>query len=68
MLVAPQHRGKGLGRDLVGCVLDMARQRGFAKCRLEVIKSNSIAYGLYVLLGFRIIEDRGEKLFLEVDL
>lgn len=66
VLVHPDDRGAGIGRSLVGCVLNLARQRGFLSCRLEVDKDNRSARDLYASLGFRIIEDRNQKELWEV--
>jgi ribosomal protein S18 acetylase RimI-like enzyme len=68
VLVHPDDRGSGLGRTLVECVLNLARQRGFGSCRLEVGKDNRPARHLYAGLGFRAIEDRGDKELWEVAL
>jgi ribosomal protein S18 acetylase RimI-like enzyme len=68
VLVDPRDRGLGLGRALVGCVLDMARQRGFASCRLEVAKDNEAARKVYLSLGFRHAASRPEKDLLEIGL
>jgi ribosomal protein S18 acetylase RimI-like enzyme len=68
VLVDPGDRGSGLGRALVGGVLDIARRRGFTSCRLEVAKRNDIARAMYLAIGFRVIEDRTEKDLLEIAL
>jgi ribosomal-protein-alanine N-acetyltransferase len=66
VLVHPDDRGAGIGRNLVECVLNLARQRGFLSCRLEVGKDNRFARELYGSLGFRVIEDRNQKELWEV--
>jgi ribosomal protein S18 acetylase RimI-like enzyme len=66
VLVHPDDRGAGIGRTLVGCVLSLARQRGFLSCRLEVGRDNRFARDLYSSLGFRVIEDRDQKELWEV--
>ena len=66
VLVHPDDRGAGIGRTLVGCVLNLARQRGFLSCRLEVGKDNRFARDLYGSLGFTVIEDRNQKELWEV--
>jgi len=68
VLVDPRDRGRGIGRSLVGCVLDMAKRRGFTSCRLEVAKRNDVAHAMYLSLGFRVVEDRADKYLLEIAL
>ena len=50
--VAESHRGKGLGRYLLGKVLDVARERGVQSLYLEVRVSNEGAIELYHSFGF----------------
>lgn len=66
VLVHPDDRGAGLGRTLVSCVLNLARERGFVSCGLEVGKDNPSARKLYASLGFCAAEDRGDKELWEV--
>lgn len=66
VLVNPLDRGLGLGQALTDFVLNIAKSRGFAKCRLEVKKTNSAAYYIYKTLGFCTIEDRNEMYLMEV--
>lgn len=51
--VAPEHRGKGIGKFLVGWAIDWARRQGFRKIKLEVAESNAQARRLYEEMGFR---------------
>jgi ribosomal protein S18 acetylase RimI-like enzyme len=51
--VAPEHRGKGVGRFLVEWSARWARERGYRKIKLEVAESNVRARGLYEEIGFR---------------
>jgi ribosomal-protein-alanine N-acetyltransferase len=51
--VVPGRRGKGLGRWLVGRVLDVARERGLTRVYLEVRASNERAARIYEDYGFR---------------
>ncbi|ADL07381.1 arsinothricin resistance N-acetyltransferase ArsN1 family A [Thermosediminibacter oceani] len=46
-------RGKGLGKVLLGSLIETARKQGFHKMVLSVFKENRIAKGLYRSLGFR---------------
>ncbi len=68
VVVDPRDRSTGLGKALVGCVLAIARQRGFTSCRLEVAKDNQAAYELYSRQGFRVVEDRPHNHLLEIAL
>jgi ribosomal protein S18 acetylase RimI-like enzyme len=68
VLVASADRGAGLGRALVGCVLDIARHRGFLSCRLEVAQGNDVGRRMYKSLGFRIVQEKGERHVMEVAL
>lgn len=68
VLVDPRDRGLGLGKSLVASVLEMARRRGFSSCRLEVARRNELANAMYLSMGFRMVEDRAQKLLLEIGL
>jgi ribosomal protein S18 acetylase RimI-like enzyme len=68
VLVDPRDRGRGLGKALVGDVLDTARQRGFDSCSLEVRRTNETAYAMYRSLGFRVAEIREHADLLEIAL
>ncbi len=51
--VAPEHRGKGIGKYLVSWAADWARSKGYRKIKLEVADSNPRARHIYEELGFR---------------
>lgn len=56
--VQPEHRGKGLGRVLLGAVLRKVRELGFAQCDLSTNDYRWAAIGLYWHYGFRpVIKD-----------
>ena len=57
--------GAGLGSQLIQRFIDLARERGMNRIRLEVAKSNERARGFYDKFGFKSIEDRGVKLLME---
>ncbi|MDK9704696.1 MAG: GNAT family N-acetyltransferase [Sulfuritalea sp.] len=65
LLVSPEARKTGVGTALIRFVLALTQQRGFKVCRLEVRKDNTGAVNFYRSLGFRQIEDRGEKYLME---
>ncbi|HEY5538386.1 MAG TPA: GNAT family N-acetyltransferase [Thermoplasmata archaeon] len=51
--VAPEHRGRGIGRALVEWSSEWARSRGHRKIKLEVGEGNERARQVYEALGFR---------------
>lgn len=51
--VAPEHRGKGVGKGLVSWAADWAKSKGYHKIKLEVADSNARARHVYEELGFR---------------
>ncbi len=61
-------RGKGIGFGLLQAVLAISRARGFRSCRLEVRKENNAALNFYQRAGFQSIEDRGDKLLMDIDI
>jgi len=68
VLVDPQDRSLGLGQALTTFVLNIAKLRGFRTCRLEVNKTNQVAYNMYLSRGFYWVEDRGEMCLMEIEL
>lgn len=50
--IAEPHRGRGLGSDLLGRMMDLARERGVKSLYLEVRASNDEAAALYRRFGF----------------
>lgn len=53
MYLSPAHRGRGLGRFLLGTALDEARRRGFHRMVLETAAALERAVRLYESAGFR---------------
>jgi GNAT superfamily N-acetyltransferase len=51
--VIPEHRGLGLGTNLVVCALEGFRKSGVKRVRLEVTAENTGAIRLYQRLGFQ---------------
>jgi ribosomal protein S18 acetylase RimI-like enzyme len=51
--VAPEHRGKGIGKGLVQWATDWAKTKGYRKIKLEVAEANGRARHVYEELGFR---------------
>lgn len=58
VVVAPQHRGLGLGRQLVQAGLAWASDQGAERMLLEVEPGNAPARALYDRLGFATIATR----------
>jgi [ribosomal protein S18]-alanine N-acetyltransferase len=56
--IGPDYRGRGLGRHLLGRLLDIARWNGAERAFLEVRPSNPLAKALYESVGFNEIGRR----------
>jgi len=65
--VDPAARRRGVGTALVNYVLEVAGQRAFRWCRLEVDKDNSAAIRFYQRLGFEIVESRETRFLMQVE-
>jgi len=52
LYVRPDYRSSGVGRYLVGAVIDAARQTGASALRLDTLVSMTAAQALYRQLGF----------------
>jgi ribosomal protein S18 acetylase RimI-like enzyme len=50
--VAPQHRGRGVGRALMGLAKEFARERGAGHLWLEITNINAPAIHAYQRMGF----------------
>jgi len=57
MYVAPQMRGRGLGRELMEAVVRRSRERGGRYVKLSVYDANEQAIGFYRALGFATCDD-----------
>lgn len=53
LCIGPQHRGRGLGRHLLGRLLDIAKWNRAMRVFLEVRPSNPLAKALYESVGFK---------------
>jgi putative acetyltransferase len=56
LYVKPRHRGRGIGRRLVGAIVSEARLRGYDRMRLDTVPAMIAARKLYESAGFVPIE------------
>lgn len=54
--VAPQARGRGLGRLLLGNAFERAKQQGYSACHLDVSSKNQ-AVDFYLQMGMEILSE-----------
>ncbi|MBK6287091.1 MAG: GNAT family N-acetyltransferase [Gammaproteobacteria bacterium] len=62
LTVAPECRGQGIGREMLGQLLQRARAAGHVRAALDVAVSNPRARALYQGLGFRVLDTRRSRL------
>src|SRR5690606_11415889 len=53
MYVQPEHRGRGLSRQILAAIEDLAVRRGMRTLRLETGKYLPVALNLYMSSGYR---------------
>jgi [ribosomal protein S18]-alanine N-acetyltransferase len=56
--VSGEYKGKGIGKELFGFMMDTAKERKIAEVFLEVRKTNTVAIKLYESFGFVRIDVR----------
>lgn len=73
--VIPAARGQGLAREILGGLVDLARDLGADRMLLEVAADNAAALGLYESFGFDTISTRkayypngGDALIMELSI
>ena len=59
LFVAPTHRRRGVGKQLVAACLDLSRSWGFSELFLHVEESERAAWGLYSEMGFAKVAVQG---------
>jgi ribosomal protein S18 acetylase RimI-like enzyme len=67
LAVLPNHRGRGIGKQLLEAVEQIGRTRGCCKLTLEVLENNHLARRLYAAVGFAqatYVPEAGGALFL----
>ena len=60
MVVSPDARGLGLGRELVATLVERLRERGCTRVLLTVHPSNEPAIRIYRTIGFEVIGEESE--------
>ena len=63
LAVHPRYQGRGIGRKLVGFVLDHARQRDLSQVVITTMGSMTTAQAMYTRLGFHREPDRDWNLY-----
>ena len=58
--VVPNHRGKGIARQLMALITDWAHEQGSTAMMLEVKVDNQDAIGLYEALGYSKLNTRND--------
>lgn len=56
--VAPEARGKGVGRKLMETLLDSLKRKSIKTVHLSVNAEQAVAVALYKKLGFQIVEEK----------
>jgi len=63
-----KYRGSGVGRMLVEGALNFCREKKYEKVVLDTTERNTAAMALFTKLGFKVVKQVGEKIFLEMKL
>ena len=63
IVVAPDERGKGLGKDLIARALAYCRDQGCRSVHLETTDGLPVSEKMYEKLGFRVISNTVEELW-----
>jgi RimJ/RimL family protein N-acetyltransferase len=62
-VVAPEHRGRGFGRQALALLVAYARQRGILRLRCDVLASNEHTRRMYREVGWRGVPAPGLRAF-----
>jgi ribosomal protein S18 acetylase RimI-like enzyme len=52
----PQHRGQGLGTEMMALANEQAKEKGFSKLSLVAFEQNTGSVRLYERLGYRVVD------------
>ncbi|MEZ5891533.1 MAG: GNAT family N-acetyltransferase [Parvularculaceae bacterium] len=63
VLVAPNARGTGLGKTLVGAAMDYATERGWPEVYLETTSGLPASMSIYEKLGFKMVSETPHDLW-----
>ncbi len=66
--VVKRYWGQGVGKTIMRDAIAMAIEQGCRMMTLNVTKSNQRAVGLYSGLGFEVVEDKGARQLMRLDL
>lgn len=62
-----EYRGLGIGTAMMRAMLTLLKHRGYKRASLAVQKAN-YAVKMYLRVGFRLVEERGEEFVMVIDL
>lgn len=68
LLVSKEYQGQGIAKNLMDISFADLKRKGFKRYNLEVLKENSKAVLVYEILGFKIIEEKGDFFVMEKSL
>lgn len=58
LYLAPEARGQGLGREMVGTVVEWFRSQGVSSVQLQVYRANGVGHEFWKAMGFEPFFDR----------
>lgn len=61
LVVDKQYRNRKIAEKLMKYTISDLKDKGFERCRLEVLKENKRALSLYEKIGFKIIAENKDK-------
>ncbi len=63
--VRKEYRGKGISKQMMSCLEERAKSRGFSKLILETGAPLVEAMGLYINIGYKVIENYGQYKYMK---